>query len=174
MSRRVSSEGQITDQGLAPRRYDEETQVLLMSPRRLVVDMGASSVTLANGSRAERPAGLQDSASQFVQLTWLFTTRPELLQTGRSIVLPLALPRSVEPWTYDVVGSEMLRTPAGAVLAVHVKPRREPRPGGDLTAEIWVAPSLQYLPVRILIRQDADTWIDLTVDRLPEQAARLP
>ena len=66
---------------------------------------------------------------------------------------------------------DTLDTPVGPVLAVHVKPRREPRPGGDLTAEIWVAPSLQYLPVRILIRQDGDTWIDLSVDRLPEQAA---
>jgi hypothetical protein len=106
-----------------------------------------------------------------VQLTWLFTTQPELLQTGRSVTLPLALPRQVEPWVYDVLGSETLATPAGPVDAVHVKPRREPRPGVDLTAEIWVAPSLQYLPVRILIRQDALTYIDLNIERLPEQAA---
>jgi hypothetical protein len=171
MSRRVSSEGQVTAQGLAPRRYDEETKVVLVSPRRLAVEMDATTVHLSNGIQAPRPPGLQDSASQFVQLTWLFTTQPELLQIGRSIVLPLALPRTVEPWTYDVVGSETLDTPAGPVLAVHVKPRREPRPGVDLTAEIWVAPSLQYLPVRILIHQDSETWIDLVVDRLPQQAA---
>jgi hypothetical protein len=114
---------------------------------------------------------VQDSASQFVHLTWLFTLRPELLQPGRSIELPLALPRVVEPWTYDVLASETLDTPAGPVPALHVKPRRESRPGGDLTAEMWVAPSLQYLPVRLLIRQDAETYIDLLIERLPEQAA---
>ena len=54
---------------------------------------------------------------------------------------------------------------------MHVKPRREPGSGGDLTAEMWVAPNLQYLPVRIVIRQDAETFVDLTIDRLPEQAA---
>ena len=85
--------------------------------------------------------------------------------------MPLALPRRVETWTYDVLGDETLATPAGAVPTLHLKPRREPRPGGDLTAEIWVAPSLQYLPVRILIRQDAETYIDLVIERLPQQAA---
>ena len=171
MSRRVSSEGEVTEQGLQPSRYDEETRVLLMAPRRLAIEMDPDSVRIADGSRRPRPPGLQDSASQFVQLTWLFTTRPGLLQPGRSITLPLALPRQVETWTYDVLGSETLATPAGPVDAVHVKPRREARPGVDLTAEIWVAPSLQYLPVRILIRQDVDTYIDLNIERLPEQAA---
>ena len=50
-------------------------------------------------------------------------------------------------------------------------PRREARSGSDLTAEFWAAPSLQYLPVRIVIRQDAETYIDLLIDRLPQQAA---
>lgn len=171
MSRRVSSEGEVTEQGLRPRRYDEETQVLLMAPRRQNIQMDEASVRLADGSQRPRPPGLQDSASQFVQLTWLFTTQPELLQAGRSITLPLALPRQVEPWIYDVLGSVTLATPAGPVEAVHVKPRREARPGVDMTAEIWVAPSLQYLPVRILIRQNAETYIDLNIERLPEQAA---
>ena len=80
-------------------------------------------------------------------------------------------PRSIEPWIYDVRGGEILYTPAGPVDTLHVKPRREARPGGDLTAEFWVAPSLQYLPVRILIRQDAEIYIDLLIERLPEQAA---
>ena len=35
---------------------------------------------------------------------------------------------------------------------------------------MWVAPSLQYLPVRLLIRQDAQTYIDLLIERLPQQA----
>ena len=171
MSRRVGSEGEVTEQGLQPRRYDEETKVVLMAPRRLNIQMDADQVRLADGSARPRPPGLQDSASQFVQLTWLFTTQPDRLQAGRSITLPLALPRHVEPWIYDVLGSVTLDTPAGAVEAVHVKPRREARPGVDMTAEIWVAPSLQYLPVRILIRVDTETYIDLNIERLPEQAA---
>jgi hypothetical protein len=172
MSRRVSSDGEITAEGLSPRRYDEVTKAVLRDARQLTIFLDADRVRLPNGREMPRPPGVQDSASQFVQLTWLFTTQPQWLETGRAIELPLALPRQVEPWTYDVLGPETLATPAGAVQTVHIKPRREPRPGGDLTAEFWVAPSLQYLPVRILIRQDAETFIDLSIDRLPEQAER--
>jgi hypothetical protein len=115
---------------------------------------------------------VQDSASQFVHMTWLFTTRPELLSAGTAIELPLALPRGVDRWIYDVIGAEPLGTPLGELDAVRVKPRRESRPGTDLTAEFWVAPTLQYLPVRILIRQDAETYVDLLLERLPQQALR--
>jgi hypothetical protein len=170
MSRRAASEGEITPEGLHPRRYDEETRIVLRDPRRLAIVMGEDRVRLPGGSELPRPPGLQDSASQFVQLTWLFTTQPALLQPGVSIELPLALPRRVQTWTYDVLDEEILFTPAGAVPARHVKPRREPGAGGDLTAEVWVAPSLQYLPVRMLIRQDAENHLDLQLERLPLQA----
>jgi outer membrane biosynthesis protein TonB len=170
MSRRVSSEGEITPEGLRPSRYDEETRVVLRAPRRLVIMLDADRVLLPDGSELPRPPGVQDSASQFVQLTWLFTTQPELLQPGVSIEIPLALPRRLQTWIYDVMGPETLSTPAGEVPALRVKPRREPSRGSGLAAEVWVAPSLQYLPVRILIRQDAETYLDLLVERLPQQA----
>ena len=128
-------------------------------------------VRLSNNTEVALPAGVQDSASQFVQMTWMFTLRPELLEVGRTVDIPLALPRRVETWTYEVLARETLNTPAGPVEAVHVKPRREARTGGDLTAEMWVAPQLQYLPVRIVIRQDAETYIDLLIKQLPQQAA---
>jgi hypothetical protein len=172
MSRRVSSEGEITPEGLQPRRYDEETKVALRDPRRLSVFLDPDLVRLANGRELPRPVGVQDSASQFVQLTWIFSTQPQRLQPGQSVELPLALPRLLESWIYDVLEPETLETPAGPVETMHVKPRRGSRAGAELTAEVWVAPSLQYLPVRIVIRQDAETHIDLQIDRLPEQAAR--
>lgn len=168
--RRDSSEGEITPEGLSPRRYELHTKVVLRDPRLVVIDLDGGRVRLPNGLEVPRPAGVQDAASQFVHMTWLFTTQPELLTPGRSLELPIALPRRVEPWTYDVLASEPLDTRFGRVDAVHVKPRREPR-GGDYVAEMWVAPALQYLPVRIVVRQDAENFIDLQIDRLPEQAA---
>jgi len=178
LSRRVSSEGEVTAQGLQPRRYDEETRALLLEPRRLKVELADDSVRLANGNLVPRPPGVQDSASQFVQLTWLFTTQPQLLQVGQSVDLPLALPRRVQVWTYDVQAEVLLDTPVGPVRTWHVKPRRMAGEGagggggGDLTAEVWFAPSLQYLPVRIMIRQEGDNFIDLLIERLPQQAGR--
>jgi hypothetical protein len=105
-----------------------------------------------------------------VQLTWLFTTQPERLREGEVIELPLALPRRIAPWRYVVGATEVLATPAGDVPAVHVQPQGV-RAAGDLTVEFWVAPSLQYLPVRMRIRQDEHTFIELLIDQLPLQAA---
>lgn len=172
VTRRLTSDGLITADGLVPRRYDEVTEAILREPRRFTILFDDDRVRLPSGQAVARPPGVQDSASQFVHLTWLFTTRQGLLQPGQSIDVPLALPRRLDVWTYDVLGEEVLATPVGEVAAVRVRPRREPRPGGDLTAEIWVAPTLQNLPVRILIRQDAQTFVDLLLERLPQQAAR--
>ncbi|MDE2081997.1 MAG: DUF3108 domain-containing protein [Burkholderiales bacterium] len=170
VTRHAVSDGDITPEGLAPRRYDEETRVALRDAHRLTVHMDADAVRLADGALAPRPSGLQDSVSQFVQLTWLYTREPQRLVPGQVVMLALALPRSVEPWVYDVVGRETLDTPAGPVATVHLVPRRPPQAGRVLTAEIWIAPSLQYLPVRILVRRDAATYVDLSLDHLPQQA----
>jgi hypothetical protein len=113
---------------------------------------------------------VQDSASQFVQLTWLFNTQPALLNAGTRIRMPVALPRRIFPWVYEVMQTETLYTPAGAIEAVHIRPEVPPNLGPDLLVELWVAPSLQYLPVRILVRQSADTHVDLLIKELPLQA----
>ena len=174
VTRQMSSDGTLGAEGLAPRRYDERTKVAFREARVATLLFDGTEVQLANGRRVAQPPGVQDTVSQFVQLTWRFTLKPELLRVGQVLEVPLALPRRVEPWLYDVRGRETLLTPAGPVEAVRVQPRREARAGGDLVAEMWFAPTLQYLPVRIVIRQDAETFIDLLVDRLPEQAGPDP
>ncbi len=175
ISRRMTSDGELGERGLTPRRYDEATRVLFQQPGRATVLFSPERVTLANGSQHEALPGVQDTASQFVQLTWLFTTQPELLRAGNTVTLALALPRRTGRWVYDVLGQEKLATPIGVLDTYHLKPRLgERRPGNELSAEVWFAPTLQYLPVRLRISQDADTFIDLVLDAAPLQAAPAP
>lgn len=175
ITRQLQSDGLVTPAGLEPRRYDELTRIALRAPRHFSISMDNDNVVLPSGRQVPRPPGLQDSASQFVQMTWLFTTQPERLRTGQTVQLPLALARHVQTWAYEVVGEARLWTPLGLIDTVHVRPLRPPGSAGsggaDLAAEFWVAPTLQYLPVRILIRQDEQTWVDLQLERLPQQAA---
>ncbi|MDR7334678.1 DUF3108 domain-containing protein [Roseateles asaccharophilus] len=170
ISRRMSSQGKLTPEGIAPQRYDEETRVILGDARRATVLLQGTEVQLANGARQPVARGAQDSASQFVQLTWLFLTGREPLEAGRVINFPLVLPYRQYAWQYQVVGEELLDTPMGPVASWHLKPTRGVA-GGDLLAEVWLAPSLQFLPVRLVIRQDADTYIDLMLKSAPLQAA---
>jgi hypothetical protein len=172
ITRRMTSDGDLGETGLVPRRYDEATRLPFQTPRRVTVQFTPGQVTLGNGTVRDAPEGVQDTASQFVQLTWLFTTNPKLLRVGQEIALPLALPRRVDRWFYDVIDEERLATPVGTLDTFHLKPRRaDDRPRGELSAEVWFAPTLQYLPVRIRIQQDADTFVDLVMNAAPLQVA---
>jgi hypothetical protein len=171
LSRRMSSEGRITPAGLAPARYDQQTRLAFADPVRSTVRIDPDGVWLANGQRRERPAGVQDSASQFIQLAWLFSMRPEMARPGGTVELPLALPRNVDRMVYDVHPPELLQTPFGEVPVFRLVPRQVARAGGDMTIEMWIAPRYRYLPVRLKIRQDADTFVDLMITRPPELAA---
>ena len=171
ITRRMTSDGEITAQGLAPQRYDQDTKVVLRERNRSTVLFEPGAVVLANGERRDSVPGVQDTASQFVQLTYVFSTRPDLLKVGDTVNIPLALPHKVDVWTYDVVDEETLQTSFGALPTVHLKPRRKAeRRAGELSAEIWFAPQLRYLPVRIRIEQDAGTYLDLMINRRPEIA----
>jgi hypothetical protein len=172
IARRMRSEGDLTPDGLTPNRYDEDTQVVFRERRRASVVFEPDAVVLANGDRRERWRGVQDTASQFVQLTYLFTTRPELLRVGNTVEVPLALPRNVDRWIYDVIGEAVIDTPFGPLSTFHLKPRRVRKMTSELSAEIWFAPQLRYLPVRIRIEQDPQTYVDLVIARKPELASR--
>jgi hypothetical protein len=170
-SRHMSSDGDITAEGLAPRRYDQETQLAFNDPYRTAVRFEGDQVLLATGQVVPRWPGMQDTVSQFVQLSFLFATQPERLRVGNTVEMPLAMPRNVSSWIYDVVEEETLYTPFGELQAFHLKPRREPRAGGDMTVDIWIAPQLRHLPVRFRIRPDPEAYFDLMLDRRPELAA---
>jgi hypothetical protein len=169
-SRRMSSEGQLTAAGLYPERYDEDSKVAFRDRRVARMSFEPEQVVLKDGQRVDRLPGVQDTASQFVQMSYLFSRNPALLTPGRTVEMPLALPRRQSVWVYDVREVEPVYTLFGEVEAVRLQPRREARKGDDLTAEVWFAPSLRYLPIRIRIRQDEETYLDLMIARKPQLA----
>lgn len=169
--RRILSDGVVGPEGLAPRRYDQETEMLLRDTVRDTLLLTEDSVQLANGQRTRSLPGMQDTASQFVQMTWLFITQPELLTVGGTVEFPLALPRRVVPWRYEVVEQVSIQLPFGEALCFHLKPAAGLSQPGELSVETWVAPTLQYLPVRIVVRQNAETYLQLDLRSAPLQAA---
>jgi hypothetical protein len=76
----------------------------------------------------------------------------------------------VDYWTYDIVERVVLQTPQlGAVEAFHLKPRPIANPRGNVTAEMWFAPSLQFLPVRIKVNMGEQNHVDLLVEKIEQQ-----
>jgi len=168
MSRRMSSMGRITPDGLRPERYEQETKLPFRVPTRAVVLLQPDHIQLANGQWRERWPDVQDTASQFVQLAWRFTMRPELLVPGATVSVPLAMPRAVQEMSYEVSEPEALVTPFGEVPVYRLKPKLVPRAGGDLSVEMWLAPQYRYLPLRLKIHQDEETFVDLMITKPPE------
>ena len=161
----LTSQGEVTAQGLFPRVYEELRR---SGPR--TARLGDDNITLSDGRSAPRPAGVQDTASQFVELSHRFATGQDALEVGRSVSLWLARPGGVDLWTYEVVERELLQTRGlGPIEAYHLKPRALANPRGNITAEMWFAPSLQYLPVRIRVNMGEDAFVDLLVDHIDQR-----
>ena len=159
-----TSQGDITEGGLRPEVYEENVR-----GRRRGVRLG-EDVRLNNGDRIARPEAVQDTASQFVELGHRFSTGQVKLVPGAQINFSMARPGGIDEWTYDVIGEETLHLPRlGPVPTLHLKPRPLSKPRGPISAEIWYAPSLQYLPVRIRITQGPDSYIDLIVDTIEQR-----
>jgi hypothetical protein len=171
-ARHILSDGVVGPAGLSPRRYDQETEMLLRDTQRDNLVLDEDMVQLANGQRTRSLPGVQDTASQFVQMTWLFLTRPELLQVGGVVEFPLALPRRVVPWRYEVVAQESIHLPFGDVMSFHLRPAPGLSQPGELSVETWVAPELQYLPVRIVVRQNAESFLTLELNGPPMRPDR--
>ena len=74
-------------------------------------------------------------------------------------------------WTYEVAAEQTLHTPFGPLATFHLKPRRESRKPGEWLVDMWFAPELRYLPVRIRIEQEAGSFVDLVIAKKPEIAA---
>ena len=167
----MTSQGELGAQGLSPKVYEERRPG---GARRVWFE--GDLLRLDDGRQVPLPLLAQDTASQFVELGHRFSTGREVLQVGREVAIWLARPGGVDLWTYDVVGEETLRAGSlGNIAAFRLKPRPLANPRGNVTAEIWFAPSLQFLPVRVRITMGLEhgneTFVDLMVDRI-EQAAK--
>ena len=160
LSRHITSEGGLTDRAWR-RAFDGEQKVLFRATGAGRCASGPSASAAASGSReVETMAGVQDEASQFVQLTWLFTHPARAgCQLGRAIELPLAISRKLRRWTYDVVAEERLRFPFGELPTYFPHQARRGLKGSDLTAKS--GSRRRAVPASAhLIRQNQDSWID--------------
>jgi hypothetical protein len=161
----LTSQGEVSADGLYPRAYEELRRA---GPR--TARLGEQSITLSDGRIVPRPPGVQDTASQFVELSHRFSTGQDALEVGRTVSFWMARPGGVDLWIYDIVDADILQLPElGPVLAFHLRPRPIPNPRGNIVAEMWFAPSLQYLPVRIRVTVSEDTYVDLMVDKIGQR-----
>ena len=154
-ARSLTSVGEITADGLAPRRYSDKSRGELAAH----FEAAKGKITFsANTADALWQRGAQDRLSVFFQLAAMLAGSPSRFTEGSKIPIYTAGPRDVDTWSFTVLGEESLKLPMGTLAALKVS--RDPRREFDQKVEAWFAPSLAYLPVRIKITQHNGDFVD--------------
>lgn len=171
---RLSSEGEIRPEGLHPRRYENVNRLLIRSARSKVIELGDELVKLPDGQQQPRTLGLQDPASFMIQVAYQFILDPAKARPGSSFEMTVLTLRKPERLVFDVIEEVPLETPMGRIPTLHVRPRKAIVDDGALPADVWFAPGLQYLPVRIAMKMKNDIWLDMKLSRPPQQTPGRP
>jgi hypothetical protein len=154
-TRTQHSNGRLTAEGLAPLRFsDKRTSEEATHFER---DKGKVSFS-SNRPDAPLLAGAQDRLSVLLQLAAMVAGKPAKFPSGTAITVQTAGTREAEPWVFVVEGEEQLQLPGGHMSAL--KLTRSPRKEFDTKVELWLAPGMDYVPVRLRLTQPNGDSVD--------------
>lgn len=154
-SRVRTSTGRLTADGLMPMRFSDKYR----SEVAAHFDRVKQRVTFsANTPDVPLLPGMQDQLSVFVQLGAMLGGAPEKYPAGTQISFETIGPRAPEFWVITIEGDEKLTLPGGDIAAIKLS--RGTQREFDQKAELWLAPSLGYLPVRIKLTERNGDFVD--------------
>lgn len=154
-SRVQTSTGQLTDHGLEPTRFGDKVRSEVAAHFEREKNKVSFS---ANTPDAPLLAGAQDQLSIFMQMAAMLGGEPGRFPQGSTLSFQAIGPRSAESWVFTVGASEKLVLPGGELQALRLW--RDPSGEFDPKVEIWLAPELGYLPVRIRLTQANGDFVD--------------
>jgi hypothetical protein len=149
------SSGTIGPSGIEPARFSDKRRGELAAhfmrdQGQVVFSNNAPSVPLLPGA--------QDRLSVIMQLGALLAGDPARYPPGAAFAIQTVGPRDADLWIFKVEEDEHLSLPAGEFDAR--KLTRNPRKPFDDKVELWIAPALGYLPVRIRQTQPNGDFAD--------------
>ncbi|UTV54512.1 DUF3108 domain-containing protein [Burkholderia arboris] len=153
------SEGRIDAFGVAPDRYvekrgkrPEDIAIFNREIRQVVFTRTPNNAPL--------PDGVQDRFSMLMQLSGLVRGNPAAYQPGVTQQFFVIDNNSGETWPITVIGNEQVQTQTGIIDARHFM--RLPRRDGDTRRiDMWLAPSLGWLPARLVQTEPNGAQIEL-------------
>lgn len=151
-----TSVGRIGATGIEPTRFSEKRRSevathFVRESGQILFDSTTARVPLLPGA--------QDWLSINMQLAALIAGEPARYGPGTVLSMQTAGPRDAQLWQFGVEGDEALQTPAGDYQARKLV--RLPRKPNDQKIELWLAPELGWLPVRIRQTEPNGDWADL-------------
>lgn len=161
-SRVQTSTGRVGPAGLSPERFADKSR----SEKAAHFDAELGRVRFSNNAPdATLLPGAQDRLSLFLQIAGLLQARPQAYASGQTIEMQVVGTGDADLWRFEVGDEVTLALPAGEVRARQLK--RLPRKEFDSTVEMWLAPGLQHLPVRLRVTQANGDVADQQLSRMP-------
>jgi hypothetical protein len=154
-TRTQQSTGRITAQGLAPLRFSDKAR--REEAAHFQREEGKVSFS-SNRPDATLGEGAQDRLSVMLQLGAMIAGQPRNFGPGTTISIQTASVRDAEVWQFTIEGEEALQLPGGELNTL--KLIRNPRKEFDQKIELWLAPGMAYVPVRLRLTQPNGDWVD--------------
>jgi len=154
-SRSQTSQGTLGTEGLMPQRFGDKFRTEVAS--HFQRDKGVVSFS-TNAPEVHLLKGAQDRLSVVMQIAALLSADPERYPVGTMLSFQTVATRDAEVWLFLVEKSETLQLPYGDVPTIKIN--RKPRKEFDQSIELWFAPSIDYLPVRLRVTNANGDFVD--------------
>nr|WP_315401416.1 DUF3108 domain-containing protein [uncultured Duganella sp.] len=157
------SEGLIDDYGLAPVsfyekrfRKDANTTTFKRDAKTISFSVGDETYPIKGGE--------QDRASIQWQVASQARATPDKFKPGSEWSYFVAGRRDAQQWSFKVANVEPVQTGSGEVSAVHlVRGPLDDDKGSQV--DLWLAPSLDWYPVRVVFKDADGDYVDQTLDK---------
>ena len=159
-SRVQTSKGAITARGLEPLRFGEKVRSEVAA--HFERDKGKVSFS-ANTPDVPLLPLAQDQVSIFVQLAAMFAADGQAFAPGSKLSFQTIGARGAEDWDFLLAPPERLKIQGKEFTAYKLV--REHRADYDTRAELWLAPELEGMPLRIRLTQTSGDEIDMVWTR---------
>jgi hypothetical protein len=155
------SEGEVDAFGLAPATFTEKR--FRKGTATTTFDREAGTIRFTNSEQTYPiRGGEQDRNSVIWELVAVARGAPARAKPGSSWNFFVAGVRDAEPWIFKVVKQEKIRTPLGEMNALHVT-RVPLADSKEQHIDIWLAPALEWYPVRVRYSEDDGDYIEQTL-----------
>jgi len=164
------STGHVGSDGLAPDRFADKRRNRAELAAHFVRD---SSRIVFSNNKPDAPLqpGAQDRLSVMMQLGALLAGDTKSYPPGSTITVQTVGTSDGDIWTFNVEADETLDLPDGTYQTRKLS--RSPRREFDDKVELWLAPSLGYLPVRVRFTQAKGDFFDIQLRSGAELIDRL-
>ena len=160
----VDSEGTIGLTGIKPVMMTETRRGRSPTATHFNYDSNIISFS-AKTATIPLSEGAQDRATLLMQLASIGNADPSQFQNGKEITIQVAEDNDASPFQLVVVGKETIDTRLGHFETWHIV--RPPKPGYySSRLDIWVAPTMSWLPIQLRITERKGETNTLTIRKI--------